>query len=72
MTGKEMKFNFNALTCSEKLVNQFIDLLASLKLKVMKITNNSLCLASRLAKRNEIDNLVIDIKSRNIVINLYD
>jgi cell division ATPase FtsA len=72
MTGKEMSFNFNALTCSEKLVNQFIDLLTSLKLKVIKITNNSLCLASSLTKRNGVDNLVIDIKSRNAVINLYD
>jgi cell division ATPase FtsA len=72
MSGKELKFDFVALTCSEKQVNQFIDLLASLKLKVMRITNNSLCLASILTKRNDLDNIVIDIKSKNIVLNLYD
>jgi cell division ATPase FtsA len=72
MSGKELKFDFVALTCSEKQVNQFIDLLTSLKLKVMKITNNSLCLASILTKRDNIDNLIIDVKSRNIILNLYD
>jgi hypothetical protein len=72
MSGKEIKFEYNALTCANRMVNQFIDLLSSLKLKVIKITNNSLCFGSILATKDKHDKLVIDIKSNNVVVNLYD
>ncbi|GHU31241.1 hypothetical protein FACS1894166_02310 [Bacilli bacterium] len=59
------------LTCSSKTVNQFIDLLNTLNVKVLATTCNSLCL-NAVNTLNKANAVIVDVKYTRTVINVYD
>jgi cell division ATPase FtsA len=70
-SGNQIAFNYQALTCQTKHLNQFIDLLNDINVQSLTITNNSLCFGAWFNENNN-DKLVVDVKANRTIINLYD
>jgi hypothetical protein len=71
-SGKQISFTYQALTCQTQHLTQFVDLLKQVNIQPLSITNNSLCLGNYFGTNNGMDKLVIDVKTSQTIINLYD
>jgi hypothetical protein len=77
-SGNEISFQYYVLSCKRAIIQQWYDLFDFLKIKILKITNNSIGWTSLFRENKEnihdkkINNVVVDIKSRNTIITIYD
>lgn len=70
-SANQIYFQYYALNCNHHIIQQWYDLFDSLKVKIISFTNNSLGWSSLFKTSDEMNNVVVDIKSKNTIITIY-